>query len=490
MSNAMTEIPKFYARTSEGNRLLRKAMVDDKLLTEYQQFVSKAALVDLHQALACYGSSVDYSELVKAIKSADCAYLTSRFASAKLFLQFPRDEAGKISTELINRYICEAVQMEAMIMSAQIFSSDPDRANLDPYDLRDWLLFLSRFLTQIKKMNDRYVPMWIATASSTLTLFCSSSRGVISIADLFLTCNKHLTHQLLELHEPLQVIYYETNLFTRMRSMRYYEAFTIFESSGSSLENPFGGGYLNPRLNERIGRSGFITFDDFLKFAISWDNKNTKAAATYFFKLLDVHGNRYLTADDLLPFTEGIIEVMSNLPHLYDGRQCLPNPDLLASEIMDIIPKNDPNKVTLSDAILHPTSFGQLFAVLCNSDSCFEYETRDEHAQGRQLSRQVQEMRQRMMHLHSIPRGDTSTNLKYDTDKVWGPDLLKAAIESKADYLEFATRHAAVFGNLPMEPGLSLYCEWESQEQLQQEVTFRRLLPEKDRESLGLAIRE
>jgi hypothetical protein len=197
-----------------------------------------------------------------------------------------------------------------------------------------------------------------------------------------------------------------------------------------------------------------------------------------------------LTADDLLPFAEGIIEVMANLPHLYDGRQCLPNPDLLASEIMDIVPKDNPERITIDDAKNHASSFGQLFAVLCNSDSCFEYETRDEHAQGRQLTKQVQEMRQRMMHLHSIPRGDTAMNIKYDYDRVWASELLKAAIDSKADYLEFATRHAAVFGHLPMEPGLSIYCEWESQEQLQQEVTFRRLLPETDRESLGLAVRE
>ena len=95
-----------------------------------------------------------------------------------------------------------------------------------------------------------------------------------------------------------------------------------------------------------------------------------------------------------------------------------------------------------------------------------------------------------MMHVHSIPRGETGENLKYDLDKVWASELLKAAIDSRADYLEFATRHTALFSNLPIEPGLSLYCEWESQEQLQQEIAFRRMLPEKTLDSLGLAIRE
>jgi hypothetical protein len=296
--------------------------------------------------------------------------------------------------------------------------------------------------------------------------------------------------QMLELHKELQVVDYDTNVFTRIRAMRYYEAFTIFESSGSSLENPFGGGYLNPRLTERIGRSGFISFDDFLRFAVSWDNRTTAAAARYFFRLIDVDSKGELTASDLIPFTNGILEVMANLPHLYDGRQCLPSATLLANEIMDIVPKPSPDRITLADAVSHPTSFGQMFAVLCNSDSCFEYETRDENAQGRTMSRQVQEMRQRMLLVHSIPRGDTTENMQYDLNKVWGSELLRAAIASKADYLEYATVHTSKFSNLPMEPGLSMFCEWESQEQLEQEISFRRLLPEKSRESLGLAIRE
>ena len=482
-------LPLFHKKDSLIESEIKKTARQNRLNNLIRELAGKSELIDFLEALP--KDRVDYLEYRDAVNCVSHAEFSQLMSKASLFGRLPRDEEGRVSVEIIFRLACTLIERRARVLSLEWFSECGEWVGIS--ELQDWLYFVSGNLIQIKKMPERYIALWVMTAARTIVTFTGNSRGRVKVSDLFESKHRELMCQLWDLNDLVQVKDCETSFFSRLKAVRYYESYAIFDVTSGSLENPFGGGYLNPKFTERLVDfyGGRLSFDEYLTVAIAWENRHTQAGVKFFWKLLDVHNKGILTANDLFPFAQGIVAVMANLPHLYEGRATLPSPDLLSSEIIDIVPRSAGKSLTYKDAIESSASFGLLLGVLCNSESCFEYESRDENAQQRVMQKNCVELKQKMVETNRVVCGDALTNMKSTLEKVWLCDTLQAIREARGKFDAFVLANEELYGGLPMEPALSMYYEWESNEQLQQELLIRRLIEGNvTSDDNGLAARE
>ncbi|KAF4710218.1 Serine/threonine-protein phosphatase 2A regulatory subunit B'' subunit gamma, partial [Perkinsus olseni] len=139
------------------------------------------------------------------------------------------------------------------------------------------------------------------------------------------------------------------NLFSRFRSISYYDSFFVFGTApvdtvvanGQASLNIFNRGYMNPLFTSRLVKrynpvQRIMDYRTFLDFCIAWENRDTPQGAKYFWRILDWRGRGWIDRDDLSELAEAILNVVDSMPGIC-GPNGPPPVETLVSEIYDLL---------------------------------------------------------------------------------------------------------------------------------------------------------
>ncbi|KAL4853724.1 putative serine/threonine protein phosphatase 2A regulatory subunit B''gamma [Chlorella vulgaris] len=119
------------------------------------------------------------------------------------------------------------------------------------------------------------------------------------------------------------------------------------------------------------GSGGTMTYEDFVYFILSEEDKATDASLDYWFRCCDLDGDGRLTPDELLYFYEEQLHRMECL-----SQESVSFDDIMA-QMQDMVGPQDPSYFTLHDLKRSRPLAGTLFNVLFNLSKFMAYETRD-----------------------------------------------------------------------------------------------------------------
>lgn len=422
-----------------------------------------------------------------------------KFLAPDMFLRLPKDESGEsVAVTTLMSAMTRVLSQEGLFASLACFSIGDVKSELiTSIDaLEDWLFRLSFRLTQIQKMTEQFLPLWVFTAAHTFAFFhgkqqsskvhapipgssrTSSASTCIKIRDLVAS---ETMNSLLQLSKPF-LDEMEANPFSRLRAVRYYDSFTVFDTSrlqmsGDQTMYPltdicpiFSGGYMSPVFMERMLHTyGGFDYRRFLTFAIAWDNRRTAAGVKYFWPIIDITGKGYITMPDLTDLVTGIMKVLLCLPGAC-GPQGAEANSVLMDEIFDLFHSHrtqasdtNPDAIfTLSDALEKPTALGTVVGILGNTQAFIEYECREDTAHKLFVAKQVKDARSLRMKQSQLSRNGQLSALQTMIDDCW---FARAHDSCNFDsFSAFLDYHETKYGGESMEPWLNKYYQWEQQE--------------------------
>jgi hypothetical protein len=449
-------------------------------ICQFQQDTSKALSVS-------YGAFKSMSSNVRVSEQ-----LRSQFLRPEIYLKLPRDPVSQeLPLSTLLSYICRCLTYEGLYCSIGSFSvGDPTAETLTSLDaLEDWLYMMSSRLTQIKKMSEQFLPLWVFTAAHTIAFFhgrqqttripygvtgsekVSTTSVRIPITDLLQT---DTIRHLLELRNPY-IEDMESNPFARIRAVRYYDSFTVFDSMRMDDTDPtvppsetcciLGGGYMNPvfvhRLLGRYVGGPPMDYRRFLTFAIAWDNRRSSAGIGYFWPIFDVDNKGFITVDDVVPLVDGMVNLLQSLPNAC-GPQGGNAKKILLHEVHDILKSSNTGRFSKDQAMKSPQAFGTIVGLLGNTQAFVEYECREDTAHKQFIAKQVNDAKL------SREKADTSRSaelirLQRIIDNTWFENEQLPTAQF-ASFVEFLDHHEQIYGGQAMEPWLTQYYQWESQE--------------------------
>jgi len=421
--------------------------------------------------------------------------ITQNFLRPDVFMKLPKAQNHQVLVTTFVSYLCRALTNEALYGSLAQFSvGDMTSQYILTIDaVEDWLFKLSRRLVQIQKMTEQFLPLWIFTAAHTIAFFhgkqqssklslkvpgsdrTSSVSIRINIQELV---ESSTMKQLLQLSKP-HLVDTESNPFSRLRAVRYYDSFTVFDTS-DGLCPIFAGGYMNPIFIERLlavhGGGQCMDYRRFLSFSIAWDGRKTVPGVKYFWPLFDPQNRGYLIRTDIEEFVNGILTVLRALPAVC-GPQGPDAVQILIDEICDIFSSNlstktvvyggssDPQALLyLEQALEAPAAFGAVVGLVGNSQTFLEYECREETAHKLYLTKQWKDVQNARVKASADTRSGQLAQLQANIDDAMFFDNVLSA-EKFTNFADFLDYHESVYGGEAMEPWLNRYYAWEAQEE-------------------------
>jgi hypothetical protein len=498
----------FHAKESFGISLIDSERNSKRWRTSLRRLPTREEVINLLVGLEdiCKFHSdenrsleVDYGVIKSLRKTVDRSEsLLNELLSPSIFLQLP-SVAGKVAVTTLLALITRSITERGLYASLAVHSvGDTSSEEITSIDaLEDWLFQQSQRLFQIRKMTEQFLPLWVFTAAHTIAFFHGHSRATkistmvpgssrVSTTGLRMKIKEFVTSttmkSLQELSRPV-VEDMESNPFSRLRAVRYYDSFTVFDANrnvqASAFEQCciFGGGYMNPVFMERLlalngGQS--LDYRRFLNFAIAWDNRKTVQAARFFWSVVDKSRRGYMTKQDLQELVAGILLLLQFMPSAC-GPQGPRASLILCDEIKDLCrthsiglasDRDQECVITRDEALENPELFGAIIGVLGNTQTFIEYECREDTAHKFFVSKQMKDARMaRLKSVQGTRSGQLST-LQQLVDDCWffQDGSTKSPLSRFGSFAEFLDYHETEFGGESMEPWLARYYQWEQQE--------------------------
>ena len=414
------------------------------------------------------------------------------FLTAEIFVKLPTDEKGMVPITALLSVITRSLTSKALYASLAMFSiGDPRSESILSIDaLEDWLFKQSRRLLQIQKLTEQFLPLWVFTAAHTISFFHGRQKptkisgapvpGSLRVSNLStsIRIRDFVSSETMKWLLRLSKAYDEdidSNPFSRIRAVRYYDSFTVFDAGrGSCIPEHlciFSNGYMNPVFMEKLltAHGGPpLDYRRFLNFAIAWDNRKTLPGVRYFWPVLDQGNKGYISRSDIEELVKGTMSVLQCLPAAC-GPQGPHASEILIEEILDIFKSytscQSEKIATFAQALAAPAAFGTVVGVLGNTQAFIEYECREDTAHKNFLSKQMKESKSERLKGSEWTRPGQLALLQQAVDDCWFP---KFAIDSEINkfesFAEFLDFHEATYGGESMEPWLNKYYQWEQQE--------------------------
>jgi len=119
-------------------------------------------------------------------------------------------------------------------------------------------------------------------------------------------------------------------------------------------------------------KKGMMSFEDFIWFMLSEEDKTNKNSIKYWFKVIDLDGNGIITKNNIEYFYEEQIQRLKN----YNSKNIQFSDILNRFNIM--IPSETKNQWTLQDFLDHPKNSSIVFNILLNINKFIENEEKED----------------------------------------------------------------------------------------------------------------
>eukprot|EP00697_Spironema_sp_BW2_P002782 gnl/Spiro4/13708_TR7304_c0_g1_i1.p1 gnl/Spiro4/13708_TR7304_c0_g1~~gnl/Spiro4/13708_TR7304_c0_g1_i1.p1 ORF type:complete len:496 (+),score=239.27 gnl/Spiro4/13708_TR7304_c0_g1_i1:32-1519(+) len=320
------------------------------------------------------------------------------YFKASTFVRFKPDENGNVPIESIYHYFSRKANLQLLRIALTRFDV-VGKGYLREQDLDKYIYQLIPTFKSRQPLPDPFYRFYLCGAVRKFFFFLDPSRkGKISIRDLLVNPISPM-EELLELRGELSEEDEARNWFSSKSALRVYTQYLHLDmpkptspfADGNGMlraeelqmygARPWGpGGIFRPSLTRvfvdclfqeyftyRSPTLGCLEMDykTYLDFVLAMENKKTPQALQYFFRVLDIKKQGYLTVFELTFFFREVLKMLEQHRDQrcgspdHDGtgaadvpaEQELPKLEDVKDEIFDMVKPADPAKITLQDLV-------------------------------------------------------------------------------------------------------------------------------------------
>jgi serine/threonine-protein phosphatase 2A regulatory subunit B'' len=301
-------------------------------------------------------------------------------------LKFQRDPNGCIAIVPFFTFVVRKVNIQQTRMQLSPYDG-LGCGYLREKDMENFIFELIPALPQLNALQEEFYPFYVFTAVRKFFFFLDPKRtGRIRIRDLL---SSQILPELYELRQeqPLAKAEAESNWFSMESATRVYGAYLELDVdqngmlSKSELSH-YGSGMLTDVFIDRVFEE-YQTYRDadtgeremdyktFLDFVLAMENKNTKQAIQYFWKLIDIYHRGSLDGFVVNYFFGAILRLLQ--ARKVDAASV----DDVKDEIFDMVKAKQPGVITLQD-LVNCRQGGTVLSMLTDAAAFWRYDHREE----------------------------------------------------------------------------------------------------------------
>lgn len=301
------------------------------------------------------------------------------------FLKFPRDEHGCIPIAHFVAYMVRKARRVETRMQLSYYDA-LGRGFLREKDMENFIFELIPTLPQLNALQEEFYPFYVFTAVRKFFFFLDPKRtGRIHMRDLL------SSQQLPELYElrqeqPMDPSEASSNWFSMLSSLKVYGSYLELDlnQNGMLSKNElktYGHGMLTDVFIDRVFEE-YQTYKDsetgeremdyktFLDFVLAMENKNSRQALQYFWKIIDVHHQGYIDSFTINYFFRAIVRMLQTKK--FD----VASVDNVKDEIFDMVKPTSPGVITLQD-LINCRQGGIVLSMLIDAAAFWRYDNRE-----------------------------------------------------------------------------------------------------------------
>jgi len=406
---SLRSIPRFYegkASSLDESSTLRPRVLREARSHLLQRKSSKELLdeEDLHAILAllkeyardrqmtsiCDGNSdievIDYDGFSKI--RAELLKRGERFRQFFLpstFLKFPRDHSGCIAIVPFFTFVVRKVNLKQTRVQLSYYDA-LGCGYLREKDMENFIFEMIPTLPQLSTLQEEFYPFYVFTAVRKFFFFLDPKRtGRVHIRDLL---SSPILPELYELRQeqPLGASEAESNWFSMQSALKVYGAYLFLDvdQNGMLSRNElsrYGSGMLTDVFIDRVfeeyqtyrdSESGEREMDykTFLDFVLAMENKNSRPAIQYFWKMIDINHKGYIDSFVIHYFFRAVLNMLQS------RHPDIASVDDVKDEIFDMVKSKDPCKISVED-LVECRQGGTVLSMLIDAAAFWRYDNRE-----------------------------------------------------------------------------------------------------------------
>jgi len=308
-----------------------------------------------------------------------------QFFTPSTFLKFPRDKHGRIAIGLFYTFVVRKVN----IRQTRWHVSQYDALGcgyLREKDMENFIFELIPTLPRLNYLQEEFYPFYVFTAVRRFFFFLDPKRtGRIRIRDLL---SSQIIIELYELRQedPLDAFEAESNWFSMQSALKVYGDYLELDADQNGMLSKeelshYGSGMLTNVFIDRVFEE-YQTYKDsetgarevdyktFLDFVLAMENKNSKQAIQYFWKLIDIQHKGYLDSFIINYFLRAILR------SLQTKKFDVASVDDVKDEIFDMVKSQQPGIITMQD-LVNSRQGGTVLSMLIDAAAFWRYDNRE-----------------------------------------------------------------------------------------------------------------
>jgi len=388
-------IPRFFVPKRKHESKFRATIHKEGkalyLQKKAEQLLDEKELNSLWELMADYGdlsgmsAKINYDHFCQIENAATerCkAYLTTA-----TFLKLPRDEFGRISATALFTYISKTVNARRIRIALTCYDEIGD-GFLREQDLENFVFEQIPQLPRLGTLESDFYPYYVFTAVRKFVFFLDPNKtGKIRIRDII---NSPIMEEFNRLRaNPRDVApdpsSTKAQWFSADSALEIYSMYLNLDQDKNGMLNKeefkrYNDNSLTQVVVDRLfqeyrlyqsEKTGDLEMDykTFLDFVLAMRHKNTRQGIEYFWRILDMEGQGYLTTFHLNYFFRAVTEKMVSLGH----EPC----DVadVVNEIFDMVSPAHPHNITPQDLIRSKCA-STVISILTDVTGFWKYDNR------------------------------------------------------------------------------------------------------------------
>ena len=317
---------------------------------------------------------INYDQFVSVSRMLDPKW--RQFFSPSTFLKFERDEYGRIEISQFFQYVVRKTNLLQLRLNISLYDSN-GYGYLNENDLQNYIFDLIQTFPQFQDIQENFYLFYVLTAVRKFFFFLDPKcTGKILIKDLM---TSQTLAELFEWKQEWLISENNMNWFSYESSIQIYKKYIELDTDKNGMLNKeelinYTDGltkiFIDRLFEEYQTYEGEMDYNNYLKFALAMENKNTPQAIKYFWKVLDVYNKGAIDTFVINMFVRDIIEMFDEKDKFHY------KVDDIRDEIWDIIKPENPKFIAYQD-LINWGEGGKIIGMLIDAISFYEYNQRE-----------------------------------------------------------------------------------------------------------------